>query len=59
MSLRDQQDPVVMVWEEEGESQGIDRVEYNEVVRDLYYWTTGHISRDNVCTRIGVTRLSF
>ena len=47
MPLRDQQDPVVTVWKEEGESQGIARVKYNEVVRDLHYWTTGHISRDN------------
>ena len=59
MSLGDQQDPVVTIWEEKGKSQGIDGVEDNKVVRDLHYWATRHISRDNVCTRIEVTRLSF
>ena len=29
------------------------------VVRDLHYLTTGHISRDNACTRIEVTQLSL
>ena len=48
MSLRDQQDPVVAIWEEEGEFQRIDGVKDNEVVRDLYYGATRHISRDNV-----------
>ena len=48
MSLRDQQDPVVTIREEEGESQRIDRVEDNEVMRDLRYGATRHISRDNV-----------
>ena len=38
---------MVAIREEEGKSQGIDRVEDNEVVRDLHYWTTRHISRDN------------
>ena len=48
MALRNQKDPVVTIRKEKGESQGIGRGEDNEVVRDLYYWTTGHISRDNV-----------
>ena len=48
MSLRDQQDPVVMIQEEEGESQRIDGVEDNKVMRDLHYGATRHISRDNV-----------
>ena len=48
MSLGDQQDPVVTIREEEGESQGIDRIKDNKVMRDLHYRATGHISRDNV-----------
>ena len=48
MSLWDQQDPIVTIREEEGEFQGIDGVEDNEIVRDLHYWATRHISRDNV-----------
>ena len=48
MALRDQKDPVVTIWKEKGESQGIDRVEDDEVMRDLNDGTTGHISRDNI-----------
>ena len=36
-----------MIWEEKGKSQGVDRVEDDEVVRDLDNGTTGHISCDN------------
>ena len=59
MTLRDQKDPVVTIWKEKGEAQGIDRVKDDKVMCDLNYTTTGHISRDNVCTWIEVTRLSF
>ena len=48
MSLWDQKDPVVTIWEKESKSQGVDGVEDDEVMRDLNYRTTGHISRDNV-----------
>ena len=48
MSLWDQEDPVVAIWEEEGKSQWVDRVEDDEVVRDLDDGATRHISRDNV-----------
>ena len=48
MSLRDQKDPVVVIWKEEGKSQWVDRVEDDEVVRDLDDGATRHISRDNV-----------
>ena len=47
MSLRDQKDPVVTIWKEEGKSQGIDRVEDNEVMCDLDDGATRHISRDD------------
>ena len=59
MSLRDQKDPVVAVWKEEGESKGVDRVEDDEVMCDLNDGTTRHISRDRTCTRIEVTQLSL
>ena len=52
-------DLVVMIWEEKGKAKWVDGVEYNEVVRDLNDRTTGHISRDQTCTQIEVTRLSF
>ena len=48
MTLRDQKNPVVTIREKESESQGVDRVEDNKVVRDLHHLTTGHISRDDV-----------
>ena len=48
MTLRDQKDPVVTIRKEKGKSQGVDRVEDDEVVRDLDDGTTGHISHDNV-----------
>ena len=48
MTLRDQKDPVITIRKEKGESQGIDRVKDDEVMRDLNNGTTGHISRDNI-----------
>ena len=48
MSLRDQKDPVVTIWEEEGESQWVNRVEDDEIMCDLDDGTTRHISHDNV-----------
>ena len=48
MSLRDQKDPVIAIWKEEGKSQGINRVKDDEVMRDLDNRTTRHISCDNV-----------
>ena len=48
MSLGNQKDPVVTIWEEEGESQRISRVKDHEVVRDLDSRTTWHISCDNI-----------
>ena len=48
MTLRDQKDPVITIRKEKGKYQGIDRVEDDEVMRDLNDGTTGHISRDNI-----------
>ena len=48
MALWDQKDPVIAIWEEEGKSQWVDRVEDDKVMRDLNDGTAGHISRDNV-----------
>ena len=59
MSLGDQKDPVVVVWEEEGKSKWVDRVEDNEVMCDLNDRSARHISRDSICTRIEVTQLSW
>ena len=47
VALRDQQDPIVTIREEKGESQGIDGVKDDKVMRDLDDGTTRHISRDN------------
>ena len=47
-----------MVGEEEGKSQGIDRVEDDEVMHDLNDRATWHISCDRTCTWIEVTQLS-
>ena len=47
MTLRDQKDPVVTIWEEKGKSQGMYGVKDDEVMCDLNNGTTGHISRDN------------
>ena len=55
MALRNQKDPVVTIGKEESKSQGIGGVEDDEVMRDLNYRATGHISRDSVCTWIEVT----
>ena len=59
MSLRDQKDPVVTIWKEEGKSQWVDRVEDDEVVCDLDNRAARHISHDKPCTRIGVTQLAM
>ena len=59
MSLRDQKDPVVTIGEEESESKWVDGIEDDEIVRDLDYGATGHVSRDSTCTRIEVTQLSW
>ena len=48
VALRDQQDPIITIWEEKGESQGIDGVKDDKVMHDLDDRTTGHISRDNI-----------
>ena len=57
MALRDQKDPVVVIWKEEGKSQWVVGVEDDKVMRDLNNGTTGHISCDDTCTRIEVTQL--
>ena len=48
MTLRDQKNPVITIWEEKGKSQRIDRVEDDEVMCDLDDGTTGHISHDDI-----------
>ena len=58
MTLGYQENPVVVIREEEGKSKWVDGVEDDEVMRDLNNWATGHISRDGTCTRIEVTQLS-
>ena len=48
MPLRDQKDPIVSVWEEEGKTKRVSGVEDNEVVRNSNNGSTGHVSCDNV-----------
>ena len=48
MSLRNEKDPVVAIWEEEGKSQWVDRVKDDKVMCDLNDGTTRHISHDNI-----------
>ena len=57
MALRNQEDPVITIGEEEGKSKGVDRVEDDEVMRDLNDRATWHISHDRACTQIEVTQL--
>ena len=57
MTLRNQKDPIVTIRKEEGKPQGVDRVEDDEVMRDLDNGVTGHISHDRTCTWIEVTQL--
>ena len=59
MSLRDQKDPVVTIGKEESESKWVDGIEDDEIVRDLDYRATGHVSRDSTCTQMEVTQLSW
>ena len=56
MTLRYQENPVVVIWEEEGKSKWVDGVEDDKVVRDLNNRAAGHISRDKCCTQIEVTQ---
>ena len=59
MTLGHQENPIVMVWKEEGEAKWIDGVEDDKVVRYLNNRATWHISRDENCTRIEVTQLDL
>ena len=57
MTLGNEQDPIIMIWEEEGKSKWEDGVEDNKVVVDLNNGAAWHISRDRACTQIEVTQL--
>ena len=49
MTLRDQDDPIVVIWEEECEVQWEAWIKYDEVVANV---DSGHISRDLASTQI-------
>ena len=57
MALRDQKDPVVVIWKEKGKSQWVVGVKDDKVMCNLDDGTTGHKSCDNTCTWIEVTQL--
>ena len=59
MALRYQENPVILIRKEKGESQRMDGVEDDKVVCDLNDGTTWHISHDNGCTRTEVTQLGL
>ena len=46
-----------MIWEEEGESKGVDRVKDDKVMHDLNNRATWHVSCDGAHTQIEVTQL--
>ena len=49
MSLRDEYDPVIVIGKQEGEFEQETRIEYDEVVTNVY---SGHISHDLASTWI-------
>ena len=57
MSLRDQKDPIVLVWEEKGKTKWVSRVKDDKVVCNLDDRAAWHISHGRAYTWIEVTQL--